>query len=209
MSTSTRSTTSPEHAAGSERLGDRFNRKLSEQRLAEAFEAAGVDGPVSIGLLEIDLDALPAAGVAALGSTIAQRIGGQLSARARLVLATASRFVIALPGQPLLEALLSIDRLRDALERETWPVHEHRVSLCFGAGVATRRSAEEPLTETFAAAERSLEQARRLIVRRHEGSAPDAAEGQLYSPLRRAPSPWRSSTLDRPSRRVALRSPPD
>ena len=105
-----------------------------------------------------------------------QRISAQLPPGARLVWATATRFVVALAGEPLLEALMSIDRVRDALEREQWCVGDECVSLAFGAGVATRRGRDEPIAETLAAAERSLAHSRRLAVKRHaEGEAGDAS----------------------------------
>lgn len=156
-----------------ERLGDRLNRKMSEQKLLEAFEAAGGDGPLSIGLLAIEAD-LSTEGVATIAGLVAARINGQLQHRARLVSSAGPRFLIALPGQPLLEALLSIDRLRDALEREAWPLEGEAIRLAFGAGVATQRSDGEPIAETLTAAERSLAQARRLVVRRHAAESPEA-----------------------------------
>lgn len=175
MSSATHSTRS---AAGghSERIGDRFNHRLAEDRLSEAFASAGRAEPLSIGLIEIESDPTTL-GVAVLGQLVGQRISAQLPAGAHLVWSTATRFVVALAGEPLLEALLLIDRVRDALEREQWSVGDEQVRLAFGAGVATRRGRDEPIAETLAAAERSLAHSRRLAVRRHaecgDGDASD------------------------------------
>ena len=173
--------THPAAARSPERIGDRFNRRLAEDRLSEAFASSGAAEPLSIGLIEIESDPTTL-GVGVLGQLVGQRISSQLPPGARLVWSTATRFVVALKGEPLLEALMSIDRVRDALEREQWCVGDEQVSLAFGAGVATRRGRDEPIAETLAAAERSLAHSRRLVVKRHAEADADDASDEAHAP---------------------------
>ena len=107
-----------------------------------------------------------------LGPELTLRIRRALPRSARLVFAHGARFVLALPGDPLLEALLLVDRVRDALDREDWRLDGETVALTFTAGVSTRHGVDEPLAETLDAAVRSLEQARRRPV---EPTAPARA----------------------------------
>ena len=148
-------------------IGDRFHRKLEEERLAEAFAGGEASAPASIGLIEVVATRMPAV-PAQLVSALARSIGAGLPPGARVIATQGGRFTIALPGRPLLEALLAIDRVRDALERDRWTSGGTAVDLHFSAGVASRRGPHEPVLETLAAAERSLAQARHLPVRRHD-----------------------------------------
>lgn len=169
---------SPSHAsmaAAGERIGDRFNLRLIEDRLRDALETAGHGRCASVGLIEIESDPTTS-GIGLLAEQVAGRISAQLPPGAQLVGMSSTRFVIAMAGEPLLEALMSIDRIRDALEREQWSVGRETVALAFGAGVAARRGRDEPVADTLAAAERSLAHSRRLAVRRHAVGSDDAAD---------------------------------
>lgn len=152
-------------------IGERFNQRLAEELLEAAFASAGIDAerPRSIGVLEVGTadghDVAPL--LARLGPDLTLRIRQSLPRDARLVFANGARFVMALPGDPLLEALLIVDRVRDALERETWCLDGTPVPLVFDGGVATRRGAGEPLAQTLEAAERSLASSHRLSIHRH------------------------------------------
>ena len=156
-------------------IGHRFNQRLAEELLEAAFASAGhaAGRPRSIGVLEVALrdggDVQPVLGH--LGPDVTLRIRQSLPRDARLVFANGAHFVMALPGDPLLEALLIVDRVRDALERETWRVDGACVDLVFEAGVSTQRGADEPLAETLEAAQRSLAQSHRLAIRRHAPAA--------------------------------------
>jgi len=180
-----------------DRIGDRLNQRLVEERLRVALAAAGQAGPASVGLIEIESDPTTA-GIALLAEQVAGRIAAQLPPAARLVATSATRFVIAISGEPLLEALMCVDRIRDALEREHWCVGREAVTLAFGAGVAMRRGRDEPVAETLAAAERSLAHSRRLAVRRHAAHRDDASDEARSLAM---PALDLSSVADRPAPR--------
>jgi len=167
-------------APRSDSIGDRFNQRWAADQLDVAFAAAGhpPDAPRSIGVLEVGLlDGRPVTALLdELGPDLVLRIRQTLPRDARLVFAHGARFIMALPGDPLLEALLIVDRVRDALEREDWQIDGMEIGLVFDAGVATRRDADESLAVTLEAAERSLQQARTLSVRRHDAASPHHAD---------------------------------
>ncbi len=184
---------------GADSIGERFNQRLAEELLEAAFASAGhmAGAPRSIGVIEIGArdgrDVAPLLGH--LGPDLTLRIRQSLPRDARLVFAHGARFVMALPGDPLLEALLIVDRVRDALERETWRVDGEPVELVFEAGVSTWRGADEPLTETLEAAVRSLVQARSLAIRRHDAAAaPSPAEADGPGTGRPGASAWSKAT---------------
>jgi hypothetical protein len=153
-------------------IGRRFNQRWAEDLLEAAFASAGhaLDAPRSIGVLEVSSS--DGHSIAALlddlGPDLTLRIRRSLPRGARLVFAHGARFVMALPGDPLLEALLIVDRVRDALERESWQVDGERVELVFDAGVSTRHTPDEPLSSTLEAAERSLIQSHRVTIHRYD-----------------------------------------
>jgi len=171
-------------------IGQRFNRRLAEDLLEAAFAAAGhaAGRPRSVGVVQIGAPDGRDVGpwLARLAPDVTLRIRQTLPRDARLVFANGARFVMALPGDPLLAALLIVDRVRDALERETWRIDGDRVDLVFDAGVATQRGADEPLAATLEAAQRSLAQSHRLEIRHH--AEPDAGSDAHRGAERRRPS---------------------
>lgn len=179
-----------------ESIGARFEARWAEEQLEAAFAAAGQrdDAPRSVGVIEVGLrdEGSVAPLLEDLGPDLTLRIRRSLPRGARLVFAHGARFVVALPGDPLLEALLIIDRVRDALERQQWNVDGESVDLAFDAGVSTRHGTDEPLAATLEAAERSLTRSRSLAIRRHtapetEQVASDTAVDSGRSPI---PAAW-------------------
>ncbi len=157
-------------------IGARFNQRMAEDLLEAAFASAGhaAGRPRSIGVLQVSLADGGEAGHALtrVGPDITLRIRQTLPRDARLVFVNGTHFVMALPGDPLLEALLIVDRVRDALERETWQCDGEAFELAFEAGVSTQRGHDEPLAATLEAAQRSLAQSHRLAIRRHTATEP-------------------------------------
>lgn len=181
-------------------IGERFQQRFAIEQLEAAFATAACSpsGPRSVGVLEVARsDGAPMEALLDdLGPELVLRIRQRLPRDARLAFAHGARFVVALPGDPLLAALLVMDRVRDALECDQWSLEGERLALLFHAGVATRRASDESLAVTLEAAERSLDQARTLAVRRHdvpnEASKGDA--GRTFASSRLLPG-W-SKAID-------------
>ena len=157
-----------------EPIGDRLQRRMIAESIGDALDATrdSSSDPESVGLIqvtfhEVEVDAARDHFSADDGAVLSRWLESRLPCRGRVVMGGADRFWLVLPGEPLLEALLIVDRMRELLGRECWLRRGRAVRLEVACGVAARRGADEATTELMAAAERSLATERMLEVRRH------------------------------------------
>ena len=95
-------------ATDSKAIGARFEVRWAEEQLEAAFAASGQSptAPRSVGVIEVGVeDGRPITALLEdLGPDLTLHIRRSLPRGARLVFAHGARFVLALPGDPLLEA---------------------------------------------------------------------------------------------------------